>query len=582
MSQSSLNHPSCKQLLRLLAATVFLTAATAHAGLNISGVKKKLSTNIQALIDVADLPCDTPRWHLQEKRRQLIPQVETALQPFGYYHPQVTVSINNDPECWNIDLKIDPGPQTLLRQIDVRHIDQEQPLPDELQELLDYPPLQTTAPLLHSAYDEYRNSLIETAQELGFWQAKLERSELAIYPADNVADVHLHLFTGPRYHFGKMSFNPTPLNEGFLRRLAGDLYDQEYSHDTLNSAYKRLQNSDYFNSVVISPQVEGADINQEVPLNVQLAMRSKHSFSVGTGYSTDQGARVKGTSKNRYLNSDGHKLQTELLWSEKQQDLATAYTIPLQDPTREWLVLEAGYVKEDTDTYESKSTRTGIQHIQVLPYDWSLKTAVNINHEDYIIGEDIDTTLLVMPEIKLSWVTPQKPIRLRKGMRLEMRLLTSREEWLSDTNFVQGEVLGKWILPVGDKDRLLTRVQAASTWIDDFTDLPPSVRMFAGGDNSIRGYAFESVGETDSNGDVIGGSHLLVGSIEYDHLLAKHWSVSAFTDAGDAFDNTLNLNRSVGVGVRWYSPLGPLRVDLAHPLDDDASFRIHISLGADL
>lgn len=571
-------------------ALALLTGATlcselARAGVNISGVSKPVATNIRALLDITDLPCSTPDWHLQERRRQLQPQIEAALQPFGFYQPQITISLSRSDTCWNADLTIVPGPQTRLRQLDIQHLDgvsQTGPLPEELQALLQEPLLQTGAALNHAAYDAYKNELLDTARSAGYWQAQLQRAELAIYPDENAADVHLHLTTGPRYRFGEFHFSDSALNRDFLQRLTGTIEGQEYSHDTLNNVYKRLQNSDYFDSVVINPQVEpGADTLQ-VPLNVQLRMRSQHSFSVGTGYSTDQGARVKGTSRNRYLNAAGHKLQSELLWSERERQLLSAYTIPLQDPTREWLVVEGGYLLEDTDTYRSESMLSGVQHIKVLPYNWLFMSALNVNREDYTIAEDEDTTLLVMPELKLSWVTPEKPARMRHGLRVEMRLLASHEAWLSDTNFIQGELLGKYILPVSAKGRLLTRLQAATTLKDDFSELPPSVRLFAGGDTSIRGYAFEAVGETDANGDVIGGSHLLVGSLEYDHLIARKWSLSVFTDAGDAFDETFDVKRSIGMGVRWYSPLGPLRLDLAHPLDSDDAFRVHITLGTDL
>jgi translocation and assembly module TamA len=558
---------------------------TAWAGVNISGVSKPVATNIRTLLTITDLPCTTPDWHLQEQRRQLQPQIEAALQPFGYYHSDIAITLSRTDNCWNADLLINPGPQTRLRQLDIQHVDsgsQAGPLPEELRELLQEPPLQAGEPLNHAAYDGYKNELLDTARSAGYWQAQLQRSELAIYPDDHAADVHLHLATGPRYRFGAFRFSNNVLNDDFLQRLTGTIEGQEYSHDTLNNVYKRLQNSDYFDSVVINPQVEPDADTLQIPLNVQLAMRSQHSFSVGTGYSTDQGARVKGTSKNRYLNAAGHKLKTELLWSEREQQLLSAYTIPLQDPTREWLVVEGGYLMEDTDTYRSESLLSGIQHIKVLPYNWLFMSALNVNRENYTIAADEDTTLLVMPELKLSWVTPEKPARMRRGLRFEMRLLASHEAWLSDTNFIQGELLGKYILPVSAKGRLLTRLQAATTLKDDFSELPPSVRLFAGGDTSIRGYEFESVGETDANGEVIGGSHLLVGSLEYDHLIARKWSLSVFTDAGDAFDETFEVKRSVGMGLRWYSPLGPLRVDLAHPLDSDDAFRVHITLGTDL
>jgi translocation and assembly module TamA len=130
--------------------------------------------------------------------------------------------------------------------------------------------------------------------------------------------------------------------------------------------------------------------------------------------------------------------------------------------------------------------------------------------------------------------------------------------------------------------RVLSRAAAGWTWRQKFSDLPPSIRFFAGGDNSVRGYDYESLGP-ERNGEVIGGERLLTGSVEFDVLLRERWSAALFTDAGSAFDDSPELSRSVGVGLRWYSPLGPLRLDLAHPLDDvERSFRIHVSLGPDL
>ena len=116
------------------------------------------------------------------------------------------------------------------------------------------------------------------------------------------------------------------------------------------------------------------------------------------------------------------------------------------------------------------------------------------------------------------------------------------------------------------------------------SELPASVRFFAGGDNSVRGYDFESLGPIDATGAVIGGSYLVDVSLEVDRLFRDKWAVAMFVDGGDAFNDThIKLKTGVGIGLRWYSPVGPIRLDFAHPLDDpDKSFRIHISLGPDL
>ena len=143
----------------------------------------------------------------------------------------------------------------------------------------------------------------------------------------------------------------------------------------------------------------------------------------------------------------------------------------------------------------------------------------------------------------------------------------------------------KWITSFNDNNRLLLRAQAGTTWIsdDDFDSLPSSKRFFTGGDNSIRGYALDTVAPRDDEGNVLGGRHLLVGSLEYEYRILEQWSIAAFIDTGDAFDDTIDLRTGVGFGLRWQSPVGPIRVDLAHGLEEPGdTVRLHLNIGPDL
>ena len=130
------------------------------------------------------------------------------------------------------------------------------------------------------------------------------------------------------------------------------------------------------------------------------------------------------------------------------------------------------------------------------------------------------------------------------------------------------------------------RKQTGFTLIDELDTLPASVRFFAGGDVSVRGYAYNSLGPEDPLGAVIGGENLLVGSVEVDHMIADNWSLAAFIDSGNAYDSISDFNPATGIGagIRWFSPLGPIRFDLAFPLEKDApdDYRFHITLGPDL
>ncbi|MEE4362141.1 MAG: BamA/TamA family outer membrane protein, partial [Pseudomonadales bacterium] len=153
---------------------------------------------------------------------------------------------------------------------------------------------------------------------------------------------------------------------------------------------------------------------------------------------------------------------------------------------------------------------------------------------------------------------------------------------VSTASFLQGEVRAELALPLGKRSRALTRVELGGTLADALAGLPPSVRYFAGGDRSIRGYGLDDLGPLDDNGEVSGGRNLVVGSLELERLVYGNWSLATFVDSGGAFnDFTEPVSTGVGVGVRWHSPFGPVRIDLAVPLDDPSrSVRLHLGVGS--
>jgi translocation and assembly module TamA len=154
---------------------------------------------------------------------------------------------------------------------------------------------------------------------------------------------------------------------------------------------------------------------------------------------------------------------------------------------------------------------------------------------------------------------------------------------LSDTSFAQAGVKAKLIRSVGSSGRWIARAEGGTTWTENFEELPASLRYFAGGDQSVRGYAFEELGPRDASGKVIGGKNLVFGSLEYEQHIVGNWGVAVFADTGNAF-NTVSegLETGVGIGVRWQSPIGMVRVDLASAVSQDNALRLHFTLGPDL
>jgi translocation and assembly module TamA len=174
----------------------------------------------------------------------------------------------------------------------------------------------------------------------------------------------------------------------------------------------------------------------------------------------------------------------------------------------------------------------------------------------------------------------------RKGDLLELAARLASEAVVSDTDIAQAFGRITWLIPQGERGRIKLRGELGGMTVGNFDALPPELRFYAGGDRSLRGFDYREIGEVNANGNIIGGELLAVVSAEYEHYFTENWGAGVFVDAGDAFTNTFSVNVGAGVGIRWRSPLGPIRVDVAFPVETDlplaSSWRLHVLLGPDL
>ena len=176
------------------------------------------------------------------------------------------------------------------------------------------------------------------------------------------------------------------------------------------------------------------------------------------------------------------------------------------------------------------------------------------------------------------------PLFTRKGYSWSSDIRGGAESLASSTSFLRLHATGAVVRPLTDRARLLLRAEYGAINADEFTKLPPSQRFFAGGDRSVRGYEFEKLGPKDASGATVGGRYLFVGTVELDYLFFGNYGAAVFVDAGNAANESWpDLKRSVGIGFRWRSPVGMVRIDVAHPLDDpEKDYRLHLSIGSDL
>jgi len=247
------------------------------------------------------------------------------------------------------------------------------------------------------------------------------------------------------------------------------------------------------------------------------------------------------------------------------------------------MIYSASVVNEETDTSES-TLRTIGASLNRGRGKWRESVALNYQQEDFIVAGDQGDSTLLIPSVDWSRIWGREFVHVLDGLRFDIGLRGASEKLVSDTDFFQIQGGLKGITSLGVNNRIIARGRFGSTVTDEFHQLPSSVRFFAGGSQSVRGYAYQSLGPVDDSGRVVGGKHLMTGSIEFEHSLGGKWGVAIFYDAGNAIDDLDDkLERGAGLGLRWKSPIGPVRIDFASALTRPGDpWRIHINIGPDL
>jgi translocation and assembly module TamA len=337
--------------------------------------------------------------------------------------------------------------------------------------------------------------------------------------------------------------------------------------------------------VLVIPEKDKAE-ELYVPIVIRLRAAPPQEFKAGVGYGTDTGARV--SAKYKHLNIFGlaHEFHSDLNLSERLQGIAAGYKIPGTKDMDSATGFLFNLKREDTDTYDTKSVSFEVNRTKGFKRGRLGTAYVRAQLEDSTISKEDIRTFFIMPGARFSQRRYDSLVRPTKGFRYSIELRGTSRYLGSDMNLLQALVGGDVMFPLPWKLSLFTRVNAGLTEQDEpFRDLPASLRFFAGGDRSVRGYKYQSLGPRDSSGKVIGGKNLLVGSVEIERPVSQNWGVAAFYDVGNAFDSLskIVLFQGAGLGLRYYSPVGTLKLDLARQIDvDNPRFRIHFTVGIQL
>lgn len=585
-------------------------AQAAGVKVEIKGVDEELRSNVLAYLSferyrkgAVELNADiVERLHNRVER-----EVQAALKPFGYYEPKVESSVTDLGRGeWRVNINISPGPPVLLDQVDVR-VDGPGETDPLFQRILQHLPLRQGERLKHADYEGVKNDLQRAAATFGYLDARLVRNELVVDPPNHRANVALELDTGERYRFGVTTISQQVVDEGLVRRYLRYHEGEPFDLTQVLRSQFALDDSQYFSNLEVLPG-EPDRTTHIVPVNIHADPSRRHHYTFGPGYATDTGARGTLGFEDRRINAHGHSFSLEVQAAQvTRYSLQSRYNVPIGDPAVEKLTLAGTVEQRQLADVTARTLSAGPSLTEVIgswQHVW-LVSAMRANSED---ANGATTNRMLVPGVDLASVPKGylgEPLFVHPFFA-ELRGSTAALG--SDSNFLQLHAQVERVFRVGRKWHLLVRGEVGGTLVSNFRQLPAVFRFFAGGDNSVRGFAYNDLSPLEAVCDLtlstkfrynrdgtcgrvvsfikVGGKDEITGTFEVIRELPNNLGVAAFFDYGNAYNSLVALSHrceplggeraqlqqcgslqySVGIGLRVRLPVMTLGVDIAQPL----------------
>ncbi|MGY0399917.1 MAG: autotransporter assembly complex protein TamA [Ostreibacterium sp.] len=506
-------------------------------------------------------------------------QIQQALQPFGYYRVKVDTVINENQNDWTVNYKISKGRPITVSKLTVDIEGEGHNNPDFTELVMDYP-LKKGDILEQEKYTNFKNELVKTAATDGFFDANFTQKKIVL--ADDLlsAEIILIYNTGKRYQFGQVKIQQDFLDQDVFDRYKTFESGEVYSSKFIANLQRDLYNSGYIKTIDATVNRDQQDKKVPVLLKIKPKKNKKHTFSIG--YGTDSGVRGKYNFDWRWVNRRGHKFKSTIFTSQKQSKIGLEYVIPGQLPAYDNYKIFANVERDRRNDIDSSLWNVGGAYSDKKGH---LQRAFGIKwqQENFSIGHDRGDVGLLTPYVHFIYIKSDNPLKIMDGIYLDAYISVAYEHLLSDVSLFQAIGKAKYIKTFADVNRVSLSGGLGRIWTKDFHQLPAAYRFFTGGDKTIRGYSYESIGDKDSSGKVIGGDKSYYMSAEYEYFFRDNMALATFVDAGDAYSSeSAKLKVGAGVGFHYYSPIGPIKIDIAHGFDEPGdAIRLHLSVGAE-
>lgn len=498
----------------------------------------------------------------------------------GYFSARVSTRIDDTTQPRTVHLVLEPGERTLVTAVEIRFRGPATGDPEAreaLEQVREGWRLRAGEPFRQAAWEEAKRVAVRALARWRYAAASLAESQALVDPKTRSASLSVELDSGTPFRFGPLRVSgnrryPDAVIENLSPVRAGETYDR----DKLILYQRRLLETGYFASVQMDIDAQPHEA-QGAPLRIAVLEAPSQNVETGVGYTTDAGPRFELRYGNQDVRDSAWRFKSALALDEKVQNLHLNLDLPPR-PGARWNSLFGHARQTDIQNESTRQLAVGLAHNFGREVEPSALIVSGHLEEQSIVGQPIDNRQAVYFGFRRTFSSTDDFVAPRSGYLGSFELGGAPPE-LSTRQFLRAVASASLFFPLGRSNDLLLRGQAGSVIAQARTGIPTSFLFRTGGDQTVRGYAFESLGVQQGEA-IVGGRRLIVGSAELIHWVRENWGVAAFVDAGNAWDKGVEFNAAVGAGIgaRFRTPIGPIRADLAYG-EEVGSFRLHFSVG---
>lgn len=513
-----------------------------------------------------------------EAREQAVAVARTE----GYFSATATTTVeaSGEPGRVIVRLAVAAGPPTRVRNVDIRltgavtaDAAQERA---RLAAILAAWPLKSGAQFRSADWEDAKSRAVSLLAEKRFAGAQVAFSEARVDPEARTADLTLELDSGPAFRFGRIETRGiTRLPADIVERVSPIKPGEYFDEDLLALLQRRLLETGYFATAQVTLDTDPAQADAARVLVTVIEARMKR-VELGIGYSTDLGARSNASYSDFDFLGTAWRWRNELRLDQKLQSIATNFDSPPLDGAS-WNSFGARARRQDVEGELSELWQVSMAHNWGFERRWPSFLSLSYTDERLTVNDQTSHNYATFVGYRGIFRRTDDFLLPRRGVLATLEL-GGGVPALSAEAFARARGQATLLLPVG-RDDLTLRAEAGAVLSSTLVGIPSIFLFRTGGDETVRGYAYESLGVKQGSATT-GGRYLAVASVEYTRWVRDNWGIAGFVDAGNAANTISGLSPAVGAGfgARLRTPIGPVRVDLAYGFRD-SGLRLHFSLG---